>query len=144
MSFHSVSIINVLKDPCEIKNFVESYNIKIDKVPTILKNLLGSERVNIKILANNGYTFRIGYETRNGRIIRIIEGDLENSTINVRAMQSTIEKINGSKDPVATFRKERNAGNITIKGQDIATRIKLDLVLSNDTVLWFFYNILFG
>jgi hypothetical protein len=144
MSLRSISIADMLSDPGQLQNFAEGYNSRIDKVPGILKSMLGSERVNIKISLSNGNVFRLGYETKNARIIRIADGGIKNPTIVVVSNQDTIEKINGSKDPLSTFRKEREAGNLSIDGQTLATKTKLSAALSSDRVLWFFYSILFG
>ena len=144
MSLRSVSIADVASDPHEIQDFVRSYNSKIDKVPKILKSMLGSERVIIRISLTDGQVFSIGYETKNARIIRIQEGELIDPSIIVVTTQRTIEKINHSKNPTATFRKEMDAGNLVIHGQNLATRLKLSAALSSDSVLWFFYSILFA
>jgi hypothetical protein len=143
MSLRSVSIADVAHDPHEIQNFADSYNSRIDKVPKILKSILGSERVLIKISLSDGDVFRLGYETEKARIVKIVEGGLKNPTIIVAATQSSIEKINSSKDPLAAFRKEMDRGNFSIDGQTFATKAKLRAVLASDSVLWFFYKILF-
>ena len=144
VSFRSISISDVVSNPGKIQDFAESYNIRINTVPNILKSLLGSERVAIKVLLNNGDTFRVGYETKNGRIIRIVEGSLENPTVIVNTTQTTIDRINNAKDPMGMFKKERGSGNLVIIGQDLGTKLKLDAALSSNRVLWFFYSILFG
>jgi hypothetical protein len=143
MSLRSVSIADILSDPHQIQNFAESYNSRIDKVPRILKSMLGSERIIIKISLSNGNVFRLGYETENARIVKIVEGGLKNPTIVVVTNQSTIEKINSSKDPLDTFRREKGIGNLSIDGQTLATKAKLYAALSSDSLLWFFYSILF-
>lgn len=143
MSLRSVSVADILSDPHQIQNFAESYNSRIDKVPKILKSMLGSERITIKISLSNGNVFRLGYETENARIIKIVEGGLKNPTIVVVTNQSTIEKINSSKDPLDTFRREKQAGNLSIDGQTLTTKAKLCAALSSDSLLWFFYSILF-
>jgi len=143
MPLRSVSIADVVHDPHEIQDFADSYNSRIDKVPKILKSILGSERVFIKISLSNGDVFRLGYETEKARIVKIVEGGLKNPTIIVAATQSSIEKINSSKDPLAAFRKEMERGNLAIDGQTLATKAKLRAALASDSVLWFFYKILF-
>jgi hypothetical protein len=87
--------------------------------------------------------FRLGYETEKARIVKIVEGGIKNPTIIVAATQSSIEKINSSKDPLAAFRKEMHRGNFAIDGQTLATKAKLRAALASDSVLWFFYKILF-
>jgi hypothetical protein len=138
------SIADALFDQEKIKEFVDSYNNKTDKVPLILKGLLGNERVNIKISLSNGSILRIGYETKNARIIRVVDGGLSNPTINVIATQNAIDRIDNSKDPIETFQKERDLGRVSIEGQNMASKIMLDAVLSSTSALRFFYNIFFA
>ncbi len=138
------SIADALFDQEKIKEFVDSYNRKTDKVPLILKKLLGNERVNIKINQNNGSVLRIGYETKNVRIIRVVDGGFRNPTINVIATQNAIDRIDNSPDPIETFQKERDLGRVCIEGQNAATKIMLEAVLSSTSVLRFFHNIFFA
>jgi hypothetical protein len=116
----------------------------MDKVPKILTYLLGRERVNIKIALNDGKVFRLGYKTEKGSIIQIEKGWLKDPTIVVTTTQRAIEKINASSDPLAAFKSERASKGVVIEGQSLETRIKLDAALSSDSVLWFFYETLFG
>jgi hypothetical protein len=144
MSLQSTSILDVLSDPSQLHNFAEGYNKKIDKVPKILRCLLGEERVNIKIVLRDGKIYRLGYITEKARITRIIEGWLKDPTITVTTTQKAIEEIDASVDPLAAFKKEKASRGLIIEAQNLATRVKLDAVLSSDSVLWFFYNTLFG
>jgi hypothetical protein len=144
MSQQYASILDVLSDPSQLHNFAEGYNKKIDKVPKILTYLLGDERVNIKIVLSNGKICRLSYETKNGRINTIVEGWIKDPTIIVTTTQKIIEKINASGDPLAAFKRERASLGLIIEGQSLKTRIKLETALSSDSVLWFFYDTLFG
>jgi hypothetical protein len=144
MNQQSATILEVLSDPSQLHNFAEGYNKKIDKVPKILTYLLGEERVDIKIALNNGNVFRLGYKTEKGHITRIVEGWLKDPTIIVTTTQRAIERINASADPLAAFREERASRELTVEGRSLETRIKLNAVLSSDSVLWFFYDTLFG
>ncbi len=144
MNPQSASILDVLSDPSQLHNFAESYNKRIDRVPKILTYLLGEERVSIKIVLSNGKICRLSYKTKNGRITTIVEGWLKDPTIIVTTTQKVIEKINASGDPLATFKRERASLGLIIEGQSLKTRIKLETALSSDSVLWFFYDTLFG
>ncbi len=144
MNPQSASILDVLSDPSQLQNFAEGYNKRIDRVPKILTYLLGDERVNIKIVLSNGKTCRLSYKTKNGRITTIVEGWLKDPTIIVSTNQNVIEKINALEDPLAAFKRERASQRLIIEGQSLKTRIKLESALSSDSVLWFFYNTLFG
>jgi hypothetical protein len=137
------NLADALSDPTKLQILVDDYNKRIDEVPQILKLLLGNERVNIKIALKNGGFIRLGYETNNARIRRVVEGGLSDPTINVVATEPAIERIDNSDDPIAAFQEERGFGHVIITGLSITTKVKLDAVLSNTSVLRFFCKIFF-
>ncbi|MCJ7445226.1 MAG: hypothetical protein MUO26_12015 [Methanotrichaceae archaeon] len=139
----SFNLADAISDPIKFQDLVDDYNRRIDEVPKILKLLLGSERVNIKISLNNGNFLRLGYETEHARIKRVVDSGLTNPTIAVEATERAIAQIEGSNDPIAAFQRERNLGRVVIKGKTLSTKVKLDAVLSSNTVLRFFCSIFF-
>jgi hypothetical protein len=136
-------LADAISDPTKFQILVDDYNKKIDEVPQILKLLLGNERVNIKIALKDGGFIRLGYETNNARIKRVVEGGLRNPTITVVATERAIEKIDNSDDPIVAFQEERGLGNVVINGKSLTTKVKLEAVLSSTSVLKFFCNIFF-
>jgi hypothetical protein len=137
------NLADAISDPTKFQILVDDYNRKIDEVPQILKLLLGNERVNIKIALKDRGFIRLGYETNNARIKRVVDGGLRNPTITVVATERAIEKIDNSDDPIVAFQEERGLGNVVINGKSLTTKVKLEAVLSSTSVLRFFCNIFF-
>ncbi len=128
----------------EMKGFADAYNSKIDKAPEALKVVLGSERINIEVIRNDGSVFRVGFEAEKARINRTVEGGLSDPTIIITTTESAIESIRVSEDPIAAFQKQMDLGQVNIKGTNPLTSAKLVAVISTTSVLKFFYSILFG
>jgi geranylgeranyl reductase family protein len=130
--------------PVLIQIYIDNHNGKIDKVPKILKDFLGQERVNLKIILSNGSVLRAGYEMRSNKIARVVEGGLKNPTITVVATESAMRRIESSKDPVAVLQKERELRGIAITGHSTGAKLKLDVLLSSTEMLRIFNNFSFG
>lgn len=140
----SLALADSRFDPQMIQSYVKEYNERVDEVPEILKSLLGSEKVNIKIMRDNGKALMVGYATKHAKITRVVEGGLNNPSIVVLATESALKRIECSSDRVSTFHEERASGRVAIKGLNLITRIKLDAALSNTNVLRFFGDFFFA
>jgi geranylgeranyl reductase family protein len=126
--------------PVIIQMHIDKYDGKVYKARKLLKGLLGQERVNIKIILGNRNVFRAGYEIRNGKIARIVDGGLNNPTVSVVATEGAIHRIERSKDPIAAMQKERELRGIAIIGQSLSAKLKLEVLLSSIQVLRIFNN----
>ena len=131
-------------DNSTVQYYVNIYNSRIDNAPDILKSFVGSERIDLNIIRNDGSIYRTGFVMQNARISSIVEGGVSDPTISINATEDSINRIRSSDDPISTFQQERNFGGINIQGNTLTTKIKLGIVLSNTDVLKFFYNIFFG
>lgn len=135
------SVAEANSNPVKINEYVNNYNNKIEKVPLVIRSLLGNERVNIKIAMTDGETRKIFYETRNAHICNVAEGELKNPTISVTSTEDALNRIDASSDPAATFLRERRLGRIAIRGHNAAVSFKLDAALSSASVLRFFLEV---
>ena len=131
-------------DMAETQKHIDSYNRNIDRAPEVLKTILGDERINLEVPRINASTFRVGLDMKSARINRTIEGGWEDPSITINASEEAINNIRISKEPIAAFEKERDAGRITFEANDLIARAKLKAVLSSTSVLQFGYNIFFG
>ena len=131
-------------DMTETQKHIDSYNRNIDRAPDILKTILGDERINLEVTRDNASTFRVGLDMKSARINKTIEGGWEDSTITINASEEAINNIRLSKEPIAAFEKERDAGRITFEASDLIARAKLKAVLSSTPVLQFGYDTFFG
>ncbi len=140
----SFSIADAAFQSASIQDYVDTYNSRIDNAPDVLKGLLGDERVNINITRNDGSILSTGFVVENAHVEDIVDGGIDNPTITVVTTESAINNIKGSDDPIAAFQEERDAGQVRIEGKSLATRVKLDALLSSSGVIRYFYNIFFG
>ncbi|MCX6678477.1 MAG: hypothetical protein NTU95_11130 [Methanothrix sp.] len=122
---------------------VATYNSKVDNAPTVLKSILGSEKINLIITRDNGSVFRVGMDVVSARIERTVAGGYSDSTIIVTATESAINEVVGSKDRIAAFQNLRDAGQIRFEAKNWWTDTKLKAVLSSTSVLQFGYSLFF-
>lgn len=99
-----------------LDQYVAKYNSHVDKAPSVLKTLLGSERVEIDIALNNGSQFKVGLETNNGLVVKTMKGGIEDPTIQLQTREDVIDTIRSASDPITAFQQAKEAGNITITG----------------------------
>jgi hypothetical protein len=64
-----------------IDQYIAKYNSNMDKAPTVLKTLIGSEKVELDITMNNGSQFKVGMETNNAIVVRTVKGGIQDPTI---------------------------------------------------------------
>jgi hypothetical protein len=115
--------------PWVVQTGSNGFNDQIDKVPEILRGLLGTERVNLRIILENKNILRTGFKLENGKITGATKGGLRNPTVIITATERAMRRIEGSRDPVAALQKERRLGGVAIAGQSMGTKLKLDVLL---------------
>ncbi|MDD1753420.1 MAG: geranylgeranyl reductase family protein [Methanotrichaceae archaeon] len=130
--------------PRFLENYVDDCNDRIDKLPIILRNLFGNERLNIKIILENGNVLRFGCETENAHVKMAVEDGVPNPTLILVATEGAITRIKSSRDIAATFRKELESGRIAVKGNNLAIRMKLDITHSSMRLMRFVQNLVCG
>ncbi|NPV61635.1 MAG: hypothetical protein HPY61_03225 [Methanotrichaceae archaeon] len=138
----SSSLAMALVDLNNLQSSIDSYNQKIDQAPSVLKALLGDERMDITILLNNSSTIQWGFETRDAKIVRAESGVIENPTIEVYAQEDAIRRIENSNDPAAAYKEAEKAGQVKIQGNTLGARLKLAAALSSGEAIKIFFSIL--
>jgi len=121
-----------------LQSYVDRYNANMDNAPTILKSLLGNEKVEVNILLANGNIQNIGIQTENGLITTTVDGGFDDPSIEIKTSEETIDKIVKARDPITAFTEARDRGDVVIIGNTLTTRLKLTTVLSSVDVLRFF------
>lgn len=127
-----------------LQKHVSAYNSNIDKAPGLLKSVLGSERVNLVITRYNGSIFRAGMNMQSGRIVHVISGGYNNSTIVVTTNQSSIDEVVNARDKITAFTNSTAQGRIDIQTNSWTSDIKIKSLLSSGSVLQFGFNLFFG
>ena len=138
----SVCMAGAAIDLNNLQESIDSYNNNIDAAPSVLKALLGNERINITILLNNSSTVSWGFETENAKIVRFEKGGIENPTIDVFATEDAIYRVQNAQDPAAAYKNAEESGEVKIEGKTLGARLKLGAVLSSGEAIRFFFGIL--
>jgi len=138
----SVSCANAALDYPTAQSYVDKYNSKIDTAPAPLKELLGSERVELSVTLTNGSAFQVGFETSNAKIVKMYPGGIQNPTIDLGITEDAMNTVAGSDDKITAFQNAMSNGQVTITSQNLFTRIKLGVVLSSMSALKFFNGVL--
>jgi len=122
---------------------INSYNSKIDNAPDILKRLVGNEKINIDVIRNDGSVFRVGFVMENARINQAVEGGFSDASIILTTTENAVNTIRSSDNPIDTFQKQEDLGQVRIEGDNLRTKAKLSVVFSS-SVLQFFSNVFYG
>jgi hypothetical protein len=133
-----------LFESTSLDQYITKYNSNVDKAPAILKTLLGSEKVELNIVLNNGGQFKVGVEINNGLVVRTVKGGIEDPTILIQTREDVISTISLASDPITAFQQAKEAGKISITGNNFFSNLKLNVALSNMELLRFFYGVFFG
>jgi len=115
--------------PWVVQTGTRNFNDQIDKVPEFLRGLLGTERVNLKIILENRSIIRTRFKLENGKITEDTKGGLRNPTVIITATERAMRRIERSSDPVAALQKERRLGGIAIAEKNMGTKLKLEVLL---------------
>ncbi len=138
----SVCMTGVAIDLNKPQESIGSYNSNIDAAPSVLKALLGNEKVNITILLNNSSTAIWGFETKNAKIVRFERGGIENPTIDVFATEDAIYRVQSAQDPLAAYKNAEESGDVRIEGKTLGAKLKLGAALSSSEAIRYFFGIL--
>jgi len=122
---------------------INSYNSKIDNAPDILKRLVGNEKINIDVIRNDGSVFRVGFVMENARINQTVEGGFSDPSIILTTTENAVNTIRSSDNPIDTFQKQEDLGQVRIEGDNPLTKAKLSVIFSS-SVLQFFSNVFYG
>ena len=131
-------------DMAGIQKDVATYNSKVENAPFILKNMLGSEKINLIITKDNGSVFRVGMDVVGARIERTVDGGYSNSTIIITTTESAINEVARSKDRIAAFQDLSDKGQIRFEAKSWWAEAKLKAVLSSTSFLQFGYSLFFS
>jgi len=121
--------------PEVIRSCFANLNDKLSKEQIMLKGLLGSKSLNLKIILTNGDAMRAGIKAENGRITKVVNGGLSNPSMTISATESAIHRLRRSSDTFEMFRRERRLGTVVISGQKTKNRFILDVLLMSADVL---------
>ena len=105
-----------------IQKDVANYNSKVDNAPTILKSMLGSEKINLIVTRDNGSIFQVGMDVVSARIERTVEGGYSDPTIIITTTESAINEVVRSKDRIAAFQETDGCRPDSFRGKKLVGR----------------------
>jgi|TARA_B100000959_G_C14843247_1_gene566975 hypothetical protein len=104
----------------QLEDLKESYGANFKEIPSHLKTLFGSERVNIQV---NGEV--IGVIINEGDAIELINGGVDDPTIKLTIDEKQIENILASSDPMNKFIDAFINNEIQTETYDFFSKIKV-------------------
>src|SRR5512137_2740334 len=85
----SISFVDAFSlDMPTTQKYTDIYNNQINNVPTVLRSMVGSEKVNIIVTREDGSEFRVGMDIVSAKIERTVEGGISDPTIIITTTQS--------------------------------------------------------
>ena len=127
-----------------VEDNAANYNRNIENAPYLLTSFLGSEKINLNLVRDDGTLFLAGLDMVDGRIEKVIEGGFDDSTISFAASERDMNEVITSKDKISTFKNLIDEGRIEIQAEGFWAQAKLKAVLSSASVLQFGYDLFFG
>lgn len=98
-----------------------SYNGNLGKVPWVVKQIIGNERINVYLTLNNKEVITVSGTTQNAKIISAQVGAIENPTLNIYITEQTINRLRSKE---ITMQQAIETKEIRYESQRIRTSIK--------------------
>ena len=114
-----IDTTNILNN--NLNQLKTKYNQNINKVPWIVKKIIGNERINVYLTLNNGNQKIIGGITNKARILQAQVGKISNPTLNIYITEKTIQRLINKQ---VTLKQAIKTKEITYKSKRIRTSIK--------------------
>ena len=127
-----------------VEDNAANYNRNIENAPYLLTSFLGSEKINLNLVKDNGSLLNAGLDMVDGRIERVIQGGFDDSTISFAASERDMNEVIASEDKIAKFKNLVDEGKIEIRAEGFWAQAKLKALLSSASVLQFGYDLFFG
>ena len=127
-----------------VEDNAANYNRNIENAPYLLTSFLGSEKINLNLVKDNGSLLNAGLDMVDGRIEKVIQGGFDNATISFAASERDMNEVIASEDKIAKFKNLVDEGKIEIRAEGFWAQAKLKAVLSSASVLQFGYDLFFG
>ena len=121
----------------QLDSFKDNYNNQTDKVPSIVGNIVGGERLNVHI-DRNGSKEVVGADMKGLKITNISKGGFEDETMNVYSDENTVETVLGSDAPFDQVKQELNENDITYNSTTTGGKMKITVFKSLSGLANFF------
>ena len=111
--------------PYNIEDFKSNYNKNLDKIPGIVKFLIGNEIINLYFTPSDGPTVVIGTKTYDAMILTLQDKPYEKPTMNIYISENTVQALIDNK---MTVQEALDLKKIKYKSFRFKTKIKTGLV----------------
>jgi hypothetical protein len=127
-----------------VEDNAANYNRNIENAPYLLTSFLGSEKINLDLVKDDGSLLNAGLDMVDGRIEMVTDGGFDDATITFSASERDMNEVIASKNKIATFKRLTDKGRINIRAEGLWAQAKLKALLSSASVLQFGYDLFFG
>ena len=127
-----------------VEDNAANYNRNIENAPYLLTSFLGSEKINLDLVKDDGSLLKAGLDMVDGRIENVVQGGFDDATISFAASERDMNEVIASKDKIAKFKNLVDEGKIKIQAEGFWAQAKLKALLSSASVLQFGYDLFFG
>jgi hypothetical protein len=102
----------------------QAYNSNIDQVPSFVKKIIGTERINGHLTLNDGVQLNITAVTSGGLIDELTDGRLEDPPLIVRTDEKTVLAIMEAEDPGQRLKEAMDNKEISFEAQTFTGKVK--------------------
>ena len=102
-----------------------SFNKNVEYMPDYAKTVFGNERINLNITRESGEVNIVGIITEEGVVVEMVNGSIENATLNIQTDEKTINEIVESEDQITTFREAFDEEEIEFKATRFGLKVKM-------------------
>ena len=124
------SQINYVSYLNNLDNIQDLANTNMDKVPVVVKRLLGNEKINIYFITEEKEIIKLNVQLKNGKINTLKKGNVNNPKIDIYLTEKDANDILNSENPKIETKRKIDEKEITYKTYSFLTSLKISILKS--------------
>ena len=124
------SQINYVSYLNNLDNIKDLANTNMDKVPVVVKRLLGNEKINIYFITEEKEIIKLNVQLKNGKINTLKKGNVNNPKIDIYLTEKDANDILNSENPKIETKRKIDEKEITYKTYSFLTSLKISILKS--------------
>ena len=124
------SQINYVSYLNNLDNIKDLANTNMDKVPVVVKRLLGNEKINIYFITEEKEIIKLNVQLKNGKINTLKKGNVNNPKIDIYVTEKDANDILNSENPKIETKRKIDEKEITYKTYSFLTSLKISILKS--------------
>ena len=124
------SQINYVSYLNNLDNIKDLANTNMDKVPVVVKRLLGNEKINIYFITEEKEIIKLNVQLKNGKINTLKKGNVNNPKIDIYLTEKHANDILNSENPKIETKRKIDEKEITYKTYSFLTSLKISILKS--------------